>query len=186
MCLTFKLGSVVISTSVNIILFYLIWCLISLQTYAAKHPDSQSLLESVNNKYYYYTRTRGLFRNCYPKERPPASAGKCFNANENNNWDKFLNWISPFAPYLNGEINLHENKKQPVDPATVFALATCFASKCGNTHTHTRTHWSTKWLSRNLCNEIHYFCGRLLSECVENENKKHLLWITRNWTNCSQ
>lgn len=56
---------------------------ISLQTYAAKHPDSQSLLESVNNKNYYYTRTRGLFRICYPKERPPASAGKCFNANEN-------------------------------------------------------------------------------------------------------
>lgn len=46
----------------------------NIQNYAAKHPDSQSLLESVNNKYYYYTRTRGLFRICYPKERPPASA----------------------------------------------------------------------------------------------------------------
>lgn len=27
-------------------------------------------------KYFFYTRTRGLFRNCYPKERPPVSAGK--------------------------------------------------------------------------------------------------------------
>lgn len=44
------------------------------QTYAAKHTDSQALLDSINSKYYYYTRTRGLFRICYPKERPPASA----------------------------------------------------------------------------------------------------------------
>ncbi|GBP38413.1 hypothetical protein EVAR_28211_1 [Eumeta japonica] len=42
--------------------------------------NSQAILESVN-KYYYYTRTRGLFRICYPKDRPPngqlhaASAG---------------------------------------------------------------------------------------------------------------
>lgn len=54
-----------------------------LQNYAAKHPDSQSLLDSVNNKYYYYTRTRGLFRICYPKERPPASAGKCLVSCQN-------------------------------------------------------------------------------------------------------
>lgn len=46
-----------------------------LQTYAARHSDSQSLVEQVNSKYFYYTRTRGLFRNCYPKERPPSSAG---------------------------------------------------------------------------------------------------------------
>ena len=45
------------------------------QTYAAKHSDSQQLVEQVNTKYYFYTRTRGLFRNCYPKERPPSSAG---------------------------------------------------------------------------------------------------------------
>ncbi|XP_044759895.1 uncharacterized protein LOC123317429 isoform X1 [Coccinella septempunctata] len=39
-----------------------------------KHSDAQSqaLLESVNSKYYYYTRTKGLFRICYPKERPPT------------------------------------------------------------------------------------------------------------------
>lgn len=46
------------------------------QTYAAKHSDSQLLVEQVNTKYYFYTRTRGLFRNCYPKERPPSSAGQ--------------------------------------------------------------------------------------------------------------
>lgn len=51
------------------------------QTYVAKHVDSQSLLDSLNSKYYYYTRTRGLFRICYPKERPPASAGKCESQN---------------------------------------------------------------------------------------------------------
>lgn len=45
------------------------------QTFAAKHSDSQQLVEQVNTKYYFYTRTRGLFRNCYPKERPPSSAG---------------------------------------------------------------------------------------------------------------
>lgn len=50
--------------------------IVFLQTYASKHPDSQALLDSVNSKYYYYTRTRGLFRICYPKERPPASSGK--------------------------------------------------------------------------------------------------------------
>lgn len=47
-----------------------------LQTFAAKSVDAQTLLENLNSKYYYYTRTRGLFRICYPKERPPASAGK--------------------------------------------------------------------------------------------------------------
>lgn len=45
------------------------------QSFAQKHSDSEALLESLNTKYYYYTRTRGLFRICYPKERPPASAG---------------------------------------------------------------------------------------------------------------
>ncbi|CRK94799.1 CLUMA_CG008293, isoform A [Clunio marinus] len=45
-----------------------------IMTYAAKHSDSQQLVEQVNTKYYFYTRTRGLFRNCYPKERPPVSA----------------------------------------------------------------------------------------------------------------
>ncbi|KAG5871590.1 hypothetical protein JTB14_022695 [Gonioctena quinquepunctata] len=42
--------------------------------YLSKHSDAQSqaLLESVNSKYYYYTRTKGLFRTCYPKERPPT------------------------------------------------------------------------------------------------------------------
>lgn len=47
----------------------------NIQAFAAKHPtDSEALLTSMNTKYYYYTRTRGLFRVCYPKERPPTSA----------------------------------------------------------------------------------------------------------------
>lgn len=45
----------------------------NIQSYAAKHSDSQALLDSINSKYFYYTRTRGLFRICYPKERPPTS-----------------------------------------------------------------------------------------------------------------
>lgn len=45
-----------------------------IQAFAAKHSDADSLLHNLNNKYYYYTRTRGLFRICYPKERPPASS----------------------------------------------------------------------------------------------------------------
>lgn len=47
----------------------------NIQAFAAKHPtDSEALLTSMNSKYYYYTRTRGLFRVCYPKEKPPTSA----------------------------------------------------------------------------------------------------------------
>ncbi|CAG9812706.1 unnamed protein product [Phaedon cochleariae] len=44
------------------------------KNYLQEHSDaqSQSLLESINSKYYYYTRTKGLFRICYPKERPPT------------------------------------------------------------------------------------------------------------------
>ena len=36
------------------------------------HHGIQNLLDDVNNKYYYYTRTKGLFRICYPGERPPS------------------------------------------------------------------------------------------------------------------
>jgi hypothetical protein len=45
-----------------------------IQNYLSKHSDAQSqqLLENVNSKYYYFTRTKGLFRICYPKERPPT------------------------------------------------------------------------------------------------------------------
>uniref|UniRef100_A0A182J8F0 Uncharacterized protein n=1 Tax=Anopheles atroparvus TaxID=41427 RepID=A0A182J8F0_ANOAO len=46
----------------------------NIQPFIAKHPD---LTDSFNNRLIYYTRTRGLFRYCYPKERPPASSGKC-------------------------------------------------------------------------------------------------------------
>uniref|UniRef100_U5EXK2 Putative conserved plasma membrane protein n=1 Tax=Corethrella appendiculata TaxID=1370023 RepID=U5EXK2_9DIPT len=46
----------------------------NIQAYVAKHSDTQFLLENMNTKYYYFSRTRGLFRICYPKERPPASA----------------------------------------------------------------------------------------------------------------
>jgi len=43
-----------------------------LQQYAAKRGGQESLLENMNSKYYYYTRTKGLSRICYPKERPPT------------------------------------------------------------------------------------------------------------------
>lgn len=46
----------------------------NIQTFAAQHSPSEYLLNNINNKYYYYTRTRGLFRICYPKERPPINA----------------------------------------------------------------------------------------------------------------
>ena len=49
-----------------------------LQQFAAKRGDQESLLDSMNSKYYYYTRTKGLFRICYPKERPPT--GKSITA----------------------------------------------------------------------------------------------------------
>ncbi|XP_063235201.1 uncharacterized protein LOC134538107 isoform X1 [Bacillus rossius redtenbacheri] len=40
--------------------------------YAKKLGDQDSLIDNLNNKYYYYTRTKGLFRICYPKERPQS------------------------------------------------------------------------------------------------------------------
>jgi hypothetical protein len=43
-----------------------------LQQYASKHGEQSHLVEQMNTKYYYYTRTQGLFRICYPKERPPT------------------------------------------------------------------------------------------------------------------
>lgn len=43
-----------------------------IQQYAAKHAEQNHLVEQMNTKYYYYTRTQGLFRICYPKERPPT------------------------------------------------------------------------------------------------------------------
>ncbi|XP_044731873.1 transmembrane protein 235 isoform X2 [Chrysoperla carnea] len=36
------------------------------------NAETQAVLEDINSKYYYYSRTRGLFRICYPKERPPT------------------------------------------------------------------------------------------------------------------
>lgn len=47
----------------------------NIMSYAAKYSDSeasQQLLSSVNSKYFYFTRTRGLFRYCYPKEKPQS------------------------------------------------------------------------------------------------------------------
>lgn len=41
-----------------------------IQQYAAKRGGQESLLENMNTKYFYFTRTKGLFRICYPKERP--------------------------------------------------------------------------------------------------------------------
>lgn len=43
-----------------------------IQQYAAKHTEQSHLIDQMNSKYYYYTRTQGLFRICYPKERPPT------------------------------------------------------------------------------------------------------------------
>ncbi|XP_022913998.1 uncharacterized protein [Onthophagus taurus] len=43
----------------------------NIQNYAAKSED-KVVLEQLTSKYYYYTRTKGLFRICYPKERPPT------------------------------------------------------------------------------------------------------------------
>ncbi|XP_029173128.1 uncharacterized protein LOC114942031 isoform X1 [Nylanderia fulva] len=43
-----------------------------IQQYASKHAEQSNLIEQMNKKYYYYTRTQGLFRICYPKERPPT------------------------------------------------------------------------------------------------------------------
>ncbi|XP_046989602.1 uncharacterized protein LOC124595066 isoform X2 [Schistocerca americana] len=45
-----------------------------IQQYAAKRGGQDNLLDNMNKKYYYYTRTKGLFRICYPKERPPTIA----------------------------------------------------------------------------------------------------------------
>ncbi|CAG9584521.1 unnamed protein product [Danaus chrysippus] len=44
----------------------------NIQTYVTENTDinSQAILDSLNTKYYFFTRTRGLFRICYPKERP--------------------------------------------------------------------------------------------------------------------
>ncbi|XP_052567506.1 uncharacterized protein LOC120421190 [Culex pipiens pallens] len=49
-------------------------CCVCVLTFIAKHPDGASLTEAFNNRLIYYTRSRGLFRYCYPKEKPPASA----------------------------------------------------------------------------------------------------------------
>ncbi|XP_066592760.1 transmembrane protein 114 isoform X1 [Prorops nasuta] len=43
-----------------------------IQQYAAKNAEQNNLVEQMNTKFYYYTRTQGLFRICYPKERPPT------------------------------------------------------------------------------------------------------------------
>ncbi|XP_018319038.1 transmembrane protein 178B isoform X2 [Agrilus planipennis] len=46
----------------------------NIQDYLSSNPNVQNeaLVDSVNTKYYYYTRTKGLFRICFPKERPPT------------------------------------------------------------------------------------------------------------------
>lgn len=38
---------------------------------AVNQRSQTSVLEQMN-KYFYFTRTKGLFRICYPKDRPPA------------------------------------------------------------------------------------------------------------------
>jgi hypothetical protein len=51
--------------------------ILCLQKFAAEKGDQGSLVDSMNTQYFYYTRTKGLFRICYPKERPPT--GECRN-----------------------------------------------------------------------------------------------------------
>ncbi|XP_073974191.1 uncharacterized protein isoform X3 [Rhodnius prolixus] len=43
-----------------------------IKEYASKRGGQEALLEAMNTKYYYFTRTKGLFRICFPKERPPT------------------------------------------------------------------------------------------------------------------
>ncbi|XP_014283290.1 uncharacterized protein [Halyomorpha halys] len=43
-----------------------------IKDYASKRGGQEALLEAMNTKYFYYTRTKGLFRTCFPKERPPT------------------------------------------------------------------------------------------------------------------
>ncbi|RZF46776.1 uncharacterized protein LOC111044820 isoform X1 [Nilaparvata lugens] len=43
-----------------------------IQKYAEKRGGQEQLLKNLDTKYYYYTRTKGLFRTCFPKERPRA------------------------------------------------------------------------------------------------------------------
>ncbi|KAF7267709.1 hypothetical protein GWI33_019098 [Rhynchophorus ferrugineus] len=44
----------------------------NIQNFLSRNSDiqGQTLLDAVNSKYFYYTRTKGLFRTCFPKERP--------------------------------------------------------------------------------------------------------------------
>lgn len=42
------------------------------QDVADKRGNQETLLDEMNNKYYYFTRTKGLFRICYPKEKPKS------------------------------------------------------------------------------------------------------------------
>ncbi|XP_051172482.1 uncharacterized protein LOC127288837 isoform X2 [Leptopilina boulardi] len=42
-----------------------------IQQYVHKHPEQSNVIGPMN-KYYYYTRTQGLFRICFPKDRPPT------------------------------------------------------------------------------------------------------------------
>ncbi|CAB3371469.1 transmembrane protein 235 isoform X2 [Cloeon dipterum] len=44
----------------------------SILKYASEKGEQGALVNSMNTQYYYYTRTKGLFRICYPKERPPT------------------------------------------------------------------------------------------------------------------
>ncbi|XP_011493972.1 PREDICTED: uncharacterized protein LOC105359166 isoform X1 [Ceratosolen solmsi marchali] len=43
-----------------------------IQQFTIKHADQNHIIDQMNTKYYYYTRTQGLFRICYPKDRPPT------------------------------------------------------------------------------------------------------------------
>ncbi|XP_058798875.1 uncharacterized protein LOC131668593 isoform X2 [Phymastichus coffea] len=41
-----------------------------IQQYITNHPEQSHIVEQFTNKYYYYARTQGLFRICYPRDRP--------------------------------------------------------------------------------------------------------------------
>lgn len=58
---------------------FLIHVFVTLLQNIARKGGQESLMEQINSKYYFYTRHKGLFRICYPKERPPT--GKRLHTN---------------------------------------------------------------------------------------------------------
>jgi hypothetical protein len=78
--------------------------------YAKKHSDAQQLIDNVNTKFFFFTRTRGLFRYCYPKERPPASSVEIYLSpieTHCSNIDYFPNNVSSDGDDTDSTTRLH-------------------------------------------------------------------------------